>query len=105
MKTTRMRRRRSERIWAFDAAPARRSFTLLELLVVIAIIAILAALLFPALAAAKRKATLTKCVSRHHQVVLAIESSRLDNDNQYLWITRDLSNWLSTTGPPGELEN
>ena len=52
----------------------RRGFTLVELLVVIAIIGVLLALLLPAIQAAREAGRRTLCLSKLHQLGIAVEN-------------------------------
>jgi prepilin-type N-terminal cleavage/methylation domain-containing protein len=55
--------------------------TLVELLVVIAIIAVLASLLFPALARAKVRAAISRCLNNQKQMAYAYILYTMDSDD------------------------
>ena len=74
----------------------RRGFTLIELLVVVAIIAILAALLLPALGAARERARDLTCKSNLRQYSIAVNEYTDDNEGYYPIMYKD--SILTSTG-------
>ena len=69
-----------------------RSFTLIELLIVIAIIAILAALLLPALRSARETAKKAGCINNEKNLGVYVQNYALNN-KQSLAVLKSYNNW------------
>lgn len=102
MKTTILPRRPARSAVTCDHGP---SFTLVEILVVIAILAALAAVAFPVFRSAANKAKDTTCLSNLRQLYLASLSYAQDNNNDTpmvedtYWHRRVISYLIPGTGP------
>lgn len=93
---------------AFTTTPvrARRGFTLLEILIVLAIIGILAAILLPVVSGAREAARRSSCANNLHQIGQAIALYVQDNNRTYPVVNgynspaqKDCSMWVERVYP------
>src|SRR4051794_10645010 len=83
-----------------DARSRRgRGFSLIEMLVVVGIVAILVALLMPAVGQARRQAKLTACASQMHQIYLASQSWKIENERLGNPIPMQATGWRKEFAP------
>src|SRR5690349_478605 len=86
------------------APPARRAFTLVELLVVVGLIAVLIALLLPAVSSAREQARRARCLSNLHQIANGLVAYASNNEGLFpapAWIQDPQpDDWIYWQEPP-----
>ena len=78
---------------------ARRAFTLVELLVVVAILAILAAILFPVFAQAKMRGKATVALSNSRTIGLGTQLYMSETDDVFPLVSHGGASWIANLQP------
>jgi prepilin-type processing-associated H-X9-DG protein/prepilin-type N-terminal cleavage/methylation domain-containing protein len=78
---------------------SRSAFSLIEMLVVVGIVALLVALLLPAVTQARRQAKMTSCASQLHQVYLASQTWKIENERRGNPVPMQATGWRTEYAP------